>query len=589
MPTIAFDTETTGLRRRESAIFAFSTCSYDGVTAVNRLDGSLTRQAQSNLTLKRLWADPRNEFTVHNLKFDLGFVQRKLNVDPKSVINRCHCTMLMSHILQNDHPSHALDDLGWELAGYPKDDDKAIKPYTKGGGNYQLVPESLMDQYQRNDSERGMLLHRFFYPKITANKDWLECYRNEVEVIVPTLAMEDRGVMLHRQKCYELIAKLQKDADLTLDQIEHVTGERLKPGSEAFRSYLYHTLKLPVLKRTSGTRAPSVEKEVLQELFRQTKLPILDLAIRYKSWQRGCSVLSGYLDAATQDDILHPNIRTCAAITGRESCTDPNLMAVEKHEGVVLNPYPVPARTVFRPRPGHVNFHLDYSGQESRLLIHYSGDKVLVDICNDPKDGDTHSYVANLFYPGFKNLTDKLERKTKRNASKNGFFGKSYGASPIKLAETLGISTEEGFRAAKRFELALPKLSNLIRELSLDIRRLGYIETAFGRRLHVPRDMAYMGVNYLIQGTGAEMLKRGQVRVHKYLQEATCGEVGLLLPIHDELIIEFPRKRLSEAKAILRHVAFLMTDFPGRFRVPAMVEVDVATYDWAHKTEFPLN
>lgn len=589
MKAIAYDTETTSTRRALGEVFSYSLCDEEGKTTVHRLDGSAVRVAQNKYKLEKLWADTSVAKVMHNAKFDLGFTEkllgRKLREHP------IHDTMLMSHILQNHHPSHALDDLAWELAAYPKGNDRAIRPYTVGGQSYQNVPEHLMNAYQKADGERGMLLHLFFWPKIQANKDFVEIYNNELKVLPVTIDMENRGVMIHREKCQKLIEKLKVDQQRVLDKIEAEYGERIRPGTDYHRHYIYNKLKLPVLEKTKSG-LPSIDKDVLFKLKElRPDVKLLDWTMEFKSWQRGVSILSSYLDLADSDDILHPNIKTCQAITARQSCAEPNLQNVEK-TGVLLNPYPVPARTVFRPRPGYVNFHIDYSGQEMRLLIHYSGDQLLVDICNGRGpaefENDIHLPATLIFYGDKYRNADKAGKKTMRNASKNGNFAKAYGAAFPQIAKTLGLTQEDAARAAREYKQMFPKLCNLMPNIIRVVNETGKIVTAFGRNLHIPRDQAYMAVNYLIQGTAAEMLKRAEVRVHEYLERATGGEMKMLLPIHDELIIECPRKYLQDSKPVLKEVTRLMTDFPGRFKVPLTADVSVATFDWAHKSKFEI-
>jgi DNA polymerase-1 len=118
-----------------------------------------------------------------------------------------------------------------------------------------------------------------------------------------------------------------------------------------------------------------------------------------------------------------------------------------------------------------------------------------------------------------------------------------------------------------------------------EVRATGGVKTTLGRFLRVPRDQAYAGVNYKIQGTAAQILKRAQARVHAWLERETDGEAGLLMPIHDELIIEWPRRRLGQAQAGWREIRSLMIDFP-QFNVPLDVEVDVSTESWAKKKSF---
>jgi DNA polymerase-1 len=325
---------------------------------------------------------------------------------------------------------------------------------------------------------------------------------------------------------------------------------------------------------------------VLLELRKTNPHKLLELTLQYKSWSHGISTLQSYLDVADEEGVIHPNIHTCQAITGRESCSNPNLQNVEKDVGALKNPYPVPARSVFRPRPGHVNFHLDYSGIEMRLLIHYSGDEELVRICRE--GGDVHIPWAEVFYGDrFRNAVG-AERDKLRDATKGADFGIGYGASAQTTSTTLGVSLQEGVRILAECRKRFPKMIGLMRKITGMVLSNGFVKTAFGRPLHVPRSQAYIGTNYLIQGTAAEILKRGQIAAHHYLKEATGGEVSLLLPIHDELIIEFPRKQLTEAPHVLGKVCKLMTGFPGRFNVPLGVSVSVATADWANKKKFEV-
>lgn len=586
---IAYDTETTSLRRNspEGAIFSFSTCDEAERVRVQRLDGSPSRIAMGRVALERLWNDTSIEKTIHNAKFDVGFTMKHLGKSEDEMRKHTiHCTMLASKVLRNDHPSHALKELCWELAGIPVDDERAIKGY----GNYQHVPEHLMTEYQKRDAIRGMLLALFFLPKLKA-EGLYEIYRSEVDVIWPTISMENRGVMLNVPSCNALISNLRTQVTTVLDEVEQFSGQRLKLGSpEVVKDLLFNKLHLTP-KKDKKRKEGTTNKDVLLELRESQPHPMLDAVIKYRSFTRGITTLRSYLDLADEEGVIHPNISTCQAITGRESCSDPNLQNVQKDKAL-KNPFPIPARKAFRPRPGYVNFHIDYSGQEARLLVHYSGDQVMVDIMNGggPPEfkGKPHALSATLFYG--KRFSDAKwkgsEWQMLYDAAKNGFFAKAYGAQWSKLGTTLQLTPQETVSAAHRFESTLPKLCVMMLDVQKEISKNGKIYTAFGRPLYIPRNHAYMGVNYLIQGTAAEMMKRAQIRVHDYIRKATSGEVALLLPIHDEIIFEFPRKRLTEAPEVIKNIIHLMTDFPGRFKVPMEAEVSIATTDWMHKTEW---
>lgn len=83
-------------------------------------------------------------------------------------------------------------------------------------------------------------------------------------------------------------------------------------------------------------------------------------------------------------------------------------------------------------------------------------------------------------------------------------------------------------------------------------------------------------------------MKRAEIRVDRYLRDATSDEARLVMPVHDEIIIEYPRKMLRDSREILREVCNLMTDFP-EIPVPLSVDIAVATADWSNKKEVNLD
>lgn len=607
---VAYDTETTGLSRRQNHVFSYATCSLTGETDVRRLDGSSVRRSMNLVHLENMWDDPNTILSMHYAKFDLGMTEALKRSNGKPFGRRWknfHCTMLMSRILRNHHYSHGLDDLAWELMGYPKDDDKALKVYTKGAGDgaYMYVPEDLMTAYQESDVKRGALLTRLFLRLIKEAGPKVEkVYQTELDLLPVTLALEDVGVRLLQDQCVETITSLRQRAIDALDEMESITGERMKATTERFRDYLYEDLKMPVIKKTKSG-LPAIDNDTLAELKFLTKHPALDPAMRYRAWTHGVSTLSGYLERSykSPQGLIYPTINTCKAITLRESSEDPNLQNVDKDEGTVTTPYPIPARSCFGPHHEHVLYFVDFKGQEARIGIFYSGDPLALQVIRGSGpvsaryNHDIHTLGSTLFLGDIftREHIKSPVRKLLRSGCKNAWFAKQYGATLPRLVETLQQPFNVVAAGCARFEAALPRLSNLLKDVSRVIYSEGRIQTEFGNYLYVPKSEAHVGVNYLIQCTGALMLKRAQVRVHHYLQQATGGEVKLMLPVHDELQILFPRKRLSEAKHIMRNVCRLMTDFQeadGLFVdpfVPFECEVSVATVDWAHKTEFNLN
>ena len=582
---ISYDTETTGLSRYHGKkIFGWSTCNVEGDIGVLRCDKG--RRLKNVPKLRKFWQDNSITKVMHNAKFDLGMTEDLLKCQLAETAP-FHDTMIMSHLLQNDRMNHQLKHLAWVLAGITNNDEKEVKAIVKEGGDYSMVPEPVMDTYQRLDAERTQLLHMFFYPRIQANPKLLECYQNELELVATTLRMEERGVMLNVAKASQMREDLLDKKEDALDRLEAEVGLNINPNSsKQLQWLLFDKLGMPVLATSPKSGQPKTDKFVLAELAETyPDNVVLDCIMQYRSWSKGAEAMQGYLTLADMDAIIHPNIKQNGCTTGRESCSNPNLQNVQKDRGL-FNPYPVPERKVFRPRPGFVHIHIDYSGIEMRLLIHYSHDENMIKEMNSARK-DPHILAAELFYGTRWRKATKKQRKELRDATKNANFSIPYGSSWQKVCKILGLDPATGKRRFELYKETFPDLVGMNKRLAREGRENGFIVTEFGRQLQVPRNKGYVATNYIIQGTAAGILKRAQNRTWKYLKEATGGEVRPLLPIHDEIVFEYPRNRLQDLRDILPRVRELMIDFP-QFSVPLDVSIEIATIDWSKKKEFKL-
>jgi len=567
---IAYDTETTGLRPYDGdRMFCYSTCTTEGLKSARRIDGPKTRRLLNTRKLKNLWLDENTAKIFHNAKFDLTFTERFLGRRMKGEI---HDTLAMSRILQNLAHSHALKHICWVLCGYTREDEVAVKGH---GVDYSKVPQDEMDEYAANDAERTMLLFLLWWKEIQKDKGAFDAYNTEIALIRPTMAMEKRGVRLNPEATEKMLEQLAQDCK----RLEHLlwayAGGRFDVDSHPqLARILFDNLHLPVLQRTP-TGKPSTGKPVLLQL--RGKHKIINTLLKYRSYSKAIPIIRGYLDFAGEDNIIHPNILLTGADTGRQACTTPNLMNVSK-EQVLLNPYPVAARRLFTPREGYENYHFDYAGEELRLLVHYHKDEEFRRILL--ANGDAHYEAAVVFYG-----KTKAAKKRYRDAAKNANFALGYGAGARKVAQVLGLGEGEMRMRLKDYDARFPRARTMAKRLTAQVRSQGSVTTEFGRKIKVNPNKPYVGVNYLIQGTGADIIKRAQVRIHSYL-EKVGADARLIFPIHDELVIEIP-KVLKDKKGILRGIRDLMEDFP-QFSVPLKVECKISQERWSEKEEVKI-
>ena len=585
---IAFDIEGTGLRRHKSAeMFAFSTCEENGRTDVFDRRNA-TRRPSYFRELRRLWGPTCEAIPKigHHMKFDCGFVMKELHLSWSEMRKHTiHETMALAHIFRNDRLSYALDNVAWDLFGYPKNQDDATAKYMSKEWGLLHCPEFVLDPYQRADVERTMLIFLHLYPKLK-DHGWEDIYRIEQELVWTTLRLEDRGVMIDRARCCAMIGELEESMADALRIYRTFSGDRSTPQSNGVGPLLEREMDVGIHKRTASGRV-AADKDVvlgLREMFPRN--PLIESILRYRSHKRGISIIQGYLNEADANDVIHPSIHPYGARTGRESCRNPNLQNVSKST-TLQTPYPIAARSCFRPKPGYVNVHIDYAGIEARLLSHFSEDPELMRIFTDG-DGDFHSAIADATYGRRWRDADKAARKSLRDAAKNGDFALGYGAGWSKYAHTVGIDVNTELPdARRRITERYPAYIHMSTRFIREVRANGYVTTPYGRRLYVPRGKGYMGTNYITQGFAAEILKRSQVGIDEYLRRATGDEAGIILPIHDELVVEWPEDRMDELPEHLREMRRIMIDCP-HVRVPLEIEVELSRRDWNTLEKYPI-
>jgi DNA polymerase I-like protein with 3'-5' exonuclease and polymerase domains len=103
--------------------------------------------------------------------------------------------------------------------------------------------------------------------------------------------------------------------------------------------------------------------------------------------------------------------------------------------------------------------------------------------------------------------------------------------------------------------------------------KFGYTTTSFGRRLIVDAAKPYTVVNYEVQSTAADIFKHGFLRV---MADEEL-EPTVLLPIHDELLGQGPKKKALYLAT--RYGEVMTTEFQG---VPITASGKVYGRSWGH-------
>jgi DNA polymerase-1 len=321
---------------------------------------------------------------------------------------------------------------------------------------------------------------------------------------------------------------------------------------------------------TTPTGLPQVDKALLKIVANEDNgyspdarmIATQTLRMR-RSRKYASTYFANFLAKADGNSMIHADIRTLGARTGRMSISAPALQQCPKDSALVRN--------AFVPSEGNVILTCDYSQIEARLLAEFSKDEDLQRAFRtaDETGGDFFVEVGKQVYadPSF------TKKDRRRGLIKNVFYGKMYGAGAEKMAESAGIPVERMRDVVLSIEARFPGINQFMHKIEqLGKQReatggQGYVVTPLGRRLPCDPNKTYTLTNYVIQSSAADILKNALIRL-----DAAGYDPFMALPVHDEVVFDIPREYAEQAErdvpqimAELGHPVPLTADADGPF------------------------
>lgn len=254
-----------------------------------------------------------------------------------------------------------------------------------------------------------------------------------------------------------------------------------------------------------------------------------------------------YLEVMDPDNTLHCSLNLIGTISGRLSCSNPNLQAVAKHTDVFK------VKDVFVARPGYTMVQADYKQAEMRLVTHYTKDPVMKELIE--QDADLHTATA-----------ERLD--IPRNAAKRINFSVIYGIGYKHLAENLRVEQEVAKDYLDKYHALYPGFRKLMYQCEDFAKAKGYIKMWTGRTRHfnVPDADPHKAMSNLIQGGVAEIVR---VAISRLFPAVVDMGGRMLLQVHDSVTFEIPDENLNEA---LPTIKAIMEDFDFVPRVGVDIE-----------------
>lgn len=529
----------------------------------------------------------------HNIKFDLQMAY-KSGLRIKGDI---YDTLTATRLTHDREPRHSLKYLGNKFSGQQGEAtdrwEVSVKSWlrsaraasTRSGNppgmiNYSFVPDELIIPYTLADIFYTFLIYQLTEGEIH------ECYRSmfklEIEYIWIVIQMERQGVEIDRAACKKAIAACHRQSRKMLISLKQVArsfgNDKFLPSSHQQVKKLVRQLGATDSQLENRQGRESVDAYVLTRLLAADpkKFAFVESLIAYRT----CIKLEktyflSMLERSDESGSLHCQIRPSDTATGRSASVEPNLQNIPRITSANVEGIPS-VRSMFIPRRSYDNWYFDYSQIEMRMFALFCQEPAMLAAIAEGRD--LHTETASLMYG---QISGEF-----RQYAKAINFGIIYGMGIGRLAVTLGIRRNEASNLMMKYYLQFPRIKQLLQKSKALLIKPGYVEDMFGRRYHIPVDKAYIVVNSLVQGSSANVLKLAILQVNRLIRE-TKSESHLLLPIHDELIIEIKKSERSWLPPLIQ-LAMEEILPVKQYKMDTLVEASSTSENWEDKEETPF-
>ncbi|NLS13684.1 DNA polymerase I [Vibrio sp. SM6] len=578
---VALDTETDNLDAMIANLVGISFAVGEGDAAYlplshDYIDAPEQLSRDDVLTQLKPWLEDTQAHKVgQNLKYDAEIFAR-YGITLRGI---AHDTMLESYVLNSVGGKHDMDSMALRYLQHSCISFEQVAGKGKNQLTFNQIELAQAAAYAAEDADVTWRLHQHLQSQLEQTPSLCSVYHDIEVPLVPVLVqMERTGVLIDDMK---LSAQSQEIA-LRLDELEQkafeAAGETFNMNSpKQLQAILFEKMGLPVVKKTpSGT--PSTNEEVLQELALDYPLP--KLILEYRGLAKLKSTYTDKLPRMINPETgrVHTSYHQAVTATGRLSSTDPNLqnIPIRNEEGRRI-------RQAFIAPQGYKILAVDYSQIELRIMAHLSGDQALLDAFTHGKDIHAATAAEIMGVP-LEQVTSEQRRRAKAVN-----FGLIYGMSAFGLAKQLGIPRGEAQRYMDTYFERYPGVMRYMEETRSQAAEKGYVETIFGRRLHLPeiqsrnamrrKGAERAAINAPMQGTAADIIKKAMILVSDWINAEGAGRVKLLMQVHDELVLEVKQEDLHEIESKVQD----LMESAANLSVPLVAEAGHGdNWDQAH-------
>jgi DNA polymerase-1 len=549
----------------------------------------------------------------YNIKFDLKFLEFEnpnlLTMEDKVLID-----VLVMVRLTEKAKHERLDlthtiarEFGESAAEYDKS-CKEIMRKNKWNKDFSLAPISLLGFYCCDDV---LWTRKLFFSRkseIEATQQ-TQIWEQSIKLTSVLYQMEYRGVKIDSEYASDGAKRITARQEAVLKRIYDIAGQEFNVSSNPQLGKVFESL---------GIQSPEVTDKGNPSWGEKSLVKIdHELAGRVREYRSLGKMLNTYIEPFSSTDVLHCTYCNWGTVTGRLSSRSPNLQniprgiinTVEQNlneeetkalqgrlEAIIKankgrisldnqdisawafvggeslvegDPTKFSIRKTFIPREGYTLYGLDYKQMEVWVFLSYFMSTEELAALKE-QGVDLHDNSAKAAFH-----VDETHEEWKfyRQAAKNLSFGILYGLGLANLANSLDCTIPEAKTYKNNFLDGLPGSKEFIKNVVKKITLTGMVQNRYGRKYWIPKDFAYAGINYLVQGTSADIMSERMIAVHEYLKDKKSS---LIMQVHDEILLEVA----TGEEYIVDSVKDLMEE--NSLGISLLVDVEIHDPSWAH-------
>jgi DNA polymerase-1 len=609
-PVIAWDLETyaydNGIRlkgkpvvsglqewREESRIVCVSVSWEEGETAVIPMHHKNTPWKDPDQILQKLkpvFERTDCKYIAHNGKFDCRYLASRKIYNPLTFD-----TMLAAHML-DENRSKGLKPLAEVLLGV---DAWGIGEDVKDAYN---TPLRRLCTYAAKDADFTLRLYYKFREQLKEEPRTARIFKL---MMMPASNMltkiERRGIWVDMDRVDERLKKSQEVVDkLKRFMYQYVPEEKRpqKPDPEVrhtkkylksieglnFNSpsqvakWLFEDLGLDPIKETDSGNW-STDESTLKQLA--SEHVAVKAMLKYRKWSKYLDTYLLPLKYKHTDSTgrTHPTYKLFGTVTGRLSCSDPNLQQIPR------NPF---LRAVIGAPPGWKFIEADYSQIELRIAAMLSHDPNLLRVFHEGRDPHMEMAMEISGKPE-KEITSEI-----RKQAKPVNFGFLYGMGAPKFVDyardnyEVLFTLQEAYKVREAFFRKWPRLKAWHDRQRRIARNHLRVQSPIGRIRHLPdmqsgdkevrAEAERQAINSPVQSFASDLMLLSALQLNSILPANICFIVG---SIHDALGFQVRNEAVGDIVPTIRRAMLnppIKRLFGAELTVPIDVEIKVGQH-----------